>query len=503
MMPMSSPEEARREILTILGTGAEMAMATAAGEHLRVRLAPFAAREDLTFYSFVKRGPQALQLHHHPNVSLFITNRSAGGELREVEIIGKALLVQDGAERSKARRLLEERGAAFSDEAVEYVRIVPQRIEVREKAGPGDLLASRSLDFPHNRQAVSDWVLLRRKALVWLLAVRAPFLTASIVPVLLGGAVAWATRDALNWGLLFLALIAGALLHLAVNVYNDYFDDRSGNDPLNIDFVRPFSGGSRVIQMGLLSPLEMISGAVLLSAVSAGIGAYLAWAAGPWVLAFGVAGLISGVFYVAGPFNWASRGVGELMVGLNFGTLMTLGSYYVQTGRVDWTPAVASIPAAALIAAVLYVNEFPDFAADKAVGKRTWVVRLGRQRAVIAYALLMAIPYVTIPLAVAFGVLPLTALIAMLTLPFSLRAVYCAARHHSEPLELAPANALTIITHLATGLLLTLAFVWDGSELAGLGYVLGLSALFAFMVLFVSRGVEQEKRAFLAAREAL
>ena len=383
------------------------------------------------------------------------------------------------------------------------MRIAPQQIELRELTEDGRVVSRRLLAFPRSSGVPGDAALLRRKAFAWLLAVRAPFLTASVVPVLLGGAIAWATRDAFNWGLFFLALVAGALLHLAVNVYNDYFDHRSGNDPLNVDFVRPFSGGSRVIQLGLLSPLEMISGAILLSAVSAGIGAVLAWAAGPWVLAFGVAGLISGVFYVAGPFNWASRGVGEFTVGLNFGTLMTLGSYYVQTGRVDWTPAVASIPAAALIAAVLYVNEFPDYAADKAVGKRTWVVRLGRQRAVIGYAFLMAVPYVTVPLGVAFDVLPPQTLLAMLTLPFSLRAVQVAARHHSHPLELAPANALTIVSHLATGLLLTLAFVWEGSGLAELGYVIGLALLFTVMVLFVSRGIEQEKRAFLAAREAM
>jgi 1,4-dihydroxy-2-naphthoate octaprenyltransferase len=500
-MQTLSEEDARKEIAAALAGGGEMAMAASAGGHLRVNLVPCALNEDLTFYSFVSKGPEALQVHHHPSVSLLSTGQLAGGGLREVEVAGKALLVRDEADRSKAQRLLEEQGAAVDDEAVEYVRIVTERIEIREKDEGGRLLSCRWLDFPENQRVISDGALLGRKAFAWLIGVRAPFLTASVVPVVLGGAIAWATRDALNWGLLFLALIAGALLHLSVNVFNDYFDNRSGNDPLNVAFIRPFSGGSRVIQMGLLSPLEVLFGAILLSAISAGIGGVLAWAAGPWVIAFGVAGLISGVFYVAGPFNWASRGVGEFVVGLNFGTLMTLGSYYVQTGRVDWAPAIASIPAAALIAAVLYVNEFPDFAADEAVGKRTLIVRLGRQRAVIGYAFLMTVPYVVVPVGVGFDVLPVQALIATLTLPLSLRAVQCAARYHSQPLELAPANALTIIIHLSTGLLLTLAFVWDGSGLAELGYLLGLSVLFAFAVLFVSRGIEQEKRAFLAARE--
>lgn len=502
-MQTAHDDDLRKEIAVALAAGREIAMAASIGGHARANLVPFAFSEDLTFYSFVRKGPPAMRLHHHPRVSLLAVSAGDGESLREVEVTGVAVLLQDEADRAAARRLLEKRDIVVEDAAVEYVRIVPRQIELREKTEDGRLLSCRSLDFPDTGEAPGDAALFRRKAFVWLLAVRAPFLTASVVPVLLGGAIAWATRDAFNWGLFFLTLIAGALLHLAVNVYNDYFDHRSGNDPLNVDFVRPFSGGSRVIQLGLLSPLEMISGAILLSAVSAGIGAVLAWAAGPWVLAFGVAGLISGVFYVAGPFNWASRGVGEFAVGLNFGTLMTLGAYYVQTGRVDWTPAVASIPAAALIAAVLYVNEFPDYAADKAVGKRTWVVRLGRQRAVIGYALLMAIPYVTVPLGVAFDVLPPQTLIAMLTLPFSLRAVQVAAQHHSQPLELAPANALTIISHLATGLLLTLAFVWEGSGLAELGYVVGMALLFAVMVLFVSRGIEQEKRAFLAAREAM
>jgi hypothetical protein len=104
---------------------------------------------------------------------------------------------------------------------------------------------------------------------------------------------------------------------------------------------------------------------------------------------------------------------------------------------------------------------------------------------------------------VAADVLPLPTLLALLTLPLAARAVQCACRYYSQPLDLAPANALTIVTHLATGLLLTLGYVWEGSDLGGVGYVVGLAVLFILMVAFVSRGIEQEKQAFLAAREAL
>jgi 1,4-dihydroxy-2-naphthoate octaprenyltransferase len=506
MKERAPAEGARQEIEAALNDARGIAVATAAGDGIRSRLMPFAFGQDFTVYLALKRGdPRAMLVAFNPAVSLLaITETSHGGEQREVEISGKGFLVQDADERQKAYELLNKRApVSGGQDAPAYIRVVPQRIEVRTTGETAEGAPAAVLEFPENRLVASDWSLLKRKALAWLLAVRAPFLTATVAPIVLGGAVAWATRDSLNWGLFFLALTAGAFLHMGANVFNDYFDHLSGDDTINRDFVRPFSGGSRAIQMGLLTPLETLTGAILLCTVSGSIGAVLAWAAGPLVLAFGAIGLISAIFYVGGPFKWASRGIGELVVGLNFGTLMTLGSYYVQTERVDWTPAIASIPVAALIAAVLYINEFPDFAADRAVGKKTWVVRLGRERAAIAYAFLMAVPYVAVIAAVAADVLPVPTLLSLLTLPLAARAVQCALRYHSQPLELAPANALTIVTHIATGLLLTLGYVWEGSDLGGIGYVVGFAVLFALIVAFISRGIEQEKRAFLAAREAL
>ena len=483
----------------------QVVVSTVAGDSVRSRLMPFAFDGDLTVYlAFAKADPTALLLTVNPAVSLLAVGDPSTGEATELEIIGKAFLSDRPAERQKARDTLAGRRAATpSSEEFRYVRVVPQRLEMRGRAEPAGAPSAMVLEFAENRRIVSDWALLRKKALAWLLAVRLPFLTASVMPVVLGGTIAWATRDTLSWGLLWLTIAAGAFIHLGVNVINDYFDHLSANDDLNTDFVRPFSGGSRVIQMGLLTPLEMLVGAIVLFGLSSAIGIYLAMAAGAWVLAFGFVGLVSGVFYVGNPINWGSRGIGELMVGLNFGVLMVLGSYYVQTSRIDWTPAIAAIPVGALIAAVLYVNEFPDYAADKAVGKKTWVVRLGRQHAAWVYSLLMATPYVAVALAVAAGVLPLQALLALLTLPLAVRAVRVVNRYYSQPMQLAPANVLTIVIHLATGLLLTLGYVWDRSGLGGIGYLIGLTLLFAFVVVFVTRGIEQEKQAFLAARQAL
>lgn len=501
MKPPLKDEGPLQEIRSVLDATAEAVLSTVAGDVVRSSLVSFAVGGDFAVYFPLKPDDlRALQLGFNPSVSLFVAQEDpATGETTEIEITGKAVPLVKGSEKQRGRDLLAKRMSPQAVDEQVHIRVLPARIEVRRRLA-GRVLGSEAVDFGANRRAVSEGALLKKKAFAWFIAVRMPFLTASISPVLLGGAVAWATRHEFSWSLLLLTMLAGGLIHLGVNVINDYFDHVSSNDDINVEFMRPFSGGSRVIQLGLLSPLEMLVGAMVLFGLSSGVGFYLAAVTGPMVLLFGFIGLMSGVFYVGKPFNWGAHGIGELLVGLNFGILMTLGAYYVQTQRVDWTPAVAAIPVAALIAAVLYVNEFPDYAADKAVGKRTWVVRLGRPRAANVYAALMAIPYVSVLLAVIAGTLPVTTLLPLLTLPLAVRAVLIAYRYHSQPLELAPANALTIVTHLSVGLLLTLGYVWEGSDLEGSGYVIGMAVLFTLIVAFVSKGIEQEKREFLATR---
>ncbi len=491
-------EELRKTVRNVLDGSTLAALASASGGDLRNGLVPFACDDDFSvFISLQPNNVRCLQLGFHPSVSLLVL-AEIDGETREVEITGKATPLQRPAERQRAHDLLAARLPRAFREERECFRIAPARIELRSSAAT----RGETLLFPANRRAVSEGALLKKKALAWFLAVRAPFLTASITPVLLGGAVAWQTRHQFSWALLLLTMLAGGLLHLGVNVINDYFDHVSGNDDINTEFVRPFSGGSRVIQMGLLSPLEMLVGAAVLFAIPTAIGLYLAAVTGPLLLAIGAVGLLSGIFYVGRPFNWGSHGIGEVLVGLNFGTLMTLGAYFVQTQRLDWTPVIAAVPIAFLIAAVLYVNEFPDFAADEAVGKRTWVVRLGRPKAAYVYAAMMAVPYVWVLAFVAAGSLPPPALLPLMTLPLAVRASLIAFRHHSEPVELAPANALTIVSHLSVGLLLTLGYVWEGSNVKGMAYVIGFAVLFTAIVAFVNKGIEQEKQAFLASRQA-
>lgn len=292
----------------------------------------------------------------------------------------------------------------------------------------------------------------------WKEAVRLPFFTASVVPVILGAVIAWERTGSFHWDYFILALVAGVALQAGTNLSNDYFDHLSGTDDRNVQFVRPYTGGSRVIQKAIVPAQQILQAALLSFAVGGLIGLYLTWARGTMVLWFGLIGAFSGFFYTAPPVRLVATGLGELLVGVNFGVLMTLGSYYVQTRTLAWEPFVASVPLACLISAVLYINEFQDAAADGAVGKNTLVVRLGRQRAVAGYVALVAGAYLVIVVGTLLRAISPFALIALLTAPIAWTAVRTTRAHYDDYLKLAPANAGTVMAHMLMGLLLVVGY---------------------------------------------
>jgi len=284
------------------------------------------------------------------------------------------------------------------------------------------------------------------KVTVWLKELRTEFLTASVVPVLLSTAVSRYETGAFD-PLLFALTLAGIVfLHLGTNVANDYFDHLSKNDILNVRYVRPFTGGSRLIQEGLISPRTVLVTSISFFIAALVIGIILTVMRGPLVLAFGLAGLISGFFYTAPPLYFAHRGIGEFLVGINFGLLTVIATYYVQTGSISSGCIVASLPLTFLIASVIIINEFQDSEADA-------------RRAVILYAVVSLLGYLPILLGTATGLLPPLTLIGMATLPLIVKAIITARLYYNESKKLVPANASTILSHMLTGLLIAAGYI--------------------------------------------
>ena len=317
-----------------------------------------------------------------------------------------------------------------------------------------------------NPDQVRPKINLFTKIFCWMVIMRLPFLTATIVPILLGTAVASQLGYNIDWLYFTLTMIGGSFLHIGTNTSNDYFDHTSGTDEANYNYMVPFSGGSRSIQMGLISAKGMLNVAIITFTLSAIIGIPLIMKAGINILYLGIIGFLSGLFYTAPPFRFASRkGMGELLIGLNFGPLMVAGSFLVQTAG-DMThiidAAYAGIPIGFLVAAIVYVNQFPDYDGDKATGKNNLVVVFGPERARIGYVFLIAGAFISIiTLALTKPqIFPMLSLISLITSFYSIYTIKTLYEHYDNRL-LQPANAGTIGLHFLTGLFFC-AGIWLG-----------------------------------------
>jgi len=296
---------------------------------------------------------------------------------------------------------------------------------------------------------------------VWFKAVRAPFFTATIIPILLGSITAWYEWGLFSWFKFILALIGGILIHSGTNLANDYFDHLWGCDEKNPN-PTPFSGGSRVIQDGIIAPKKILYTSSMCFILGSGIGLYLNYLCGSnIILLLGIVGVFLGFFYTAKPFRIGYGSFGELAVGVGFGPLMVLGSYYVQAQVLSFKVFLISIPVGILIALVLLINEFPDYEADKIVGKRTLVVILGKGRTVTLYHILLASVYLVITALVIFKLLPFISLIVFLSLPLAFRAYVTSKKNFEKIYELLPANSSTIGLHFSVGMLLCVGFILD------------------------------------------
>jgi 1,4-dihydroxy-2-naphthoate polyprenyltransferase len=292
---------------------------------------------------------------------------------------------------------------------------------------------------------------------LFLRATRLPFLSATIVPVALGIAVA-ALRDGFSWWLAALTLVGAACIHLALNVANDVFDTASGVDEENVNPTQ-FSGGSRVVLYGLVRLRSMVLLSVGLYAAGIGIGLALAAMRGWGLLWVGIAGVLISVFYTAPPLRLVHRGLGELSVGIGFGPIMALGAYFVQAREYALEPLLASLPVGILIALILYVNEVPDRPADARAGKRTLPVRLSKRSVLRGYELAVALTFALIAVLAISGLIARPAIIALAALPLAFPVRRALRDSYESPYALMPAMAKNIQLHLATGLLMVAGYV--------------------------------------------
>ncbi|PXW93502.1 1,4-dihydroxy-2-naphthoate octaprenyltransferase [Sphaerotilus hippei] len=292
----------------------------------------------------------------------------------------------------------------------------------------------------------------------WVVASRPGFLVVTLGAVLTGIGSAAACGVVIDRPAALATVVLALLAHAAVNLHNDWGDALIGSDAANTERIGPFTGGSRVVQDGVFSAAQLRDMVQMLGMVVVGGGLLLTARAGPGLLAIGLAGLALGWAYSHPRLALMSRGVGELAVAAGW-WLVVIGADYVQRRHFDAAPALAGVSLALLIAAMLWVAEFPDARSDAQVGKRTLVVRLGPVRAAWGHLVLVLSAHAWLAGWWLALWLPTTAWWALGSAPLSLVAAIGLIVRARQPRRLRPVIVLTLGAVVLHAALLIAAFV--------------------------------------------
>lgn len=304
----------------------------------------------------------------------------------------------------------------------------------------------------------SRWPLPAPGWRLYLAMTRPGFLVVTLVGCVLGWATSAACGLPFSPAKALSTLVLALLAHAGANVLNDYHDAVNGADAANHHGLYPFSGGSRLIQQGLVSVPETRLWAWALLGVVVPGGLLLAVYSGGGLVLIGLAGLVLAWAYSAPPLKLMSRGVGELAIAGAW-WLVVVGADYVQRGHWFIIPAFVAASYALLVANILLVNGLPDAQADAQVGKRTLATRLTGRQVAAVYTVLVLLAHGGLAWGVWALIPPYSALWGLVSLPLGLVAAGLLWQRANTPQKLRPVAVLSIACACVHGLALS-AGLW-------------------------------------------
>lgn len=283
---------------------------------------------------------------------------------------------------------------------------------------------------------------------VWWNLTRPHTLTASIIPVLVGTSLTLETAS-IKWSLFFAMLLASVLIQIATNMFNEYYDFKRG-----LDTKESVGIGGAIVREGV-HPKVVLNLAVFCFAVSILLGVYICLNSSWWIAVIGSVSMAVGYLYTGGPYPIAYTPFGELVSGLFMGPNIIMISYYIQTGIVTTECLLISIPIMILVGAIMLANNIRDLEGDKAAGRRTLAILLGRRKAIYLLTAMFILAYAwTLLLMITLQSLWL--LLVFLSIPTAVKAVR-GFLAHAQPKAMMPAMKSTAQVHMRFGLLLSLA----------------------------------------------
>ncbi len=275
----------------------------------------------------------------------------------------------------------------------------------------------------------------------WVAAIRPKTLPVGAAPILVGCGFAY------RYGVFdplpaFAALFGALLIQIGTNLANDYYDHKRGADnPQRL-------GPARASASGWIQPTTVLGAAITAFGLSALLGLYLVYESGWPILVVGIVSILSGYLYTGGPYPLGYHGWGDLFVFIFFGIIATTGTYYVQEPTIPHGVVLAGAAMGFLATAVLVVNNLRDIDTDRAAGKRTLAVKIGRRATQVEYLILLVLAFAIPIIPVVQQRLGVLFALPTLILPLALFLAH-QVYHHPEPANLnrvlAGTGALTFI----------------------------------------------------------
>lgn len=293
---------------------------------------------------------------------------------------------------------------------------------------------------------------IKKTVFLWSRAIRIKFLLASVIAVTNGIAISYWKTGYIDFGYALLTFFGILCLHISVDLLNDYSDFKRGIDT-NTKRTK-YSGGTGVIPENLIDSKLIYCAGIIFLIMGGLTGFYFVTTKGIIILILLIFAIISIYFYST---NIVNAGLGELFVGIK-GCMIVLGSYYIQSDTIELTSVYVGVIIGLLSALVLLVTSFPDYEADKKSGRRTLIIVIGKENSVKLFIMIIGITCAMIIGGSIFKVLPIFSTIALLSIPFAIKAVYKLRRFNNSG-ELVSSMANSIIYSRVCGILLAISFI--------------------------------------------
>lgn len=300
------------------------------------------------------------------------------------------------------------------------------------------------------------------RLLIWWRAFRFHYASASFMPGILGGMIAWTADQQFHPGYFLLVMLGLILNHLALNMTDDYYDFRHLVDVFATEERNPYAGGSGTLSAGLIQPTEMRNVFMAFYVIAIGIGIFLGMMRGAFIILLLAFGFFCAFFYTAPPIRFGYRGLGEITQLLCFGPGIGLGAYYVQTQRLSWEAFWGTLPFGIMLFSMITINEIPDYREDREGGKLNLVACFGREAGVRLFTTSLLSAYGAILVGIILKKIPVLGLISFLTLPIAYKTISILRTYYQEPVKMAPANLGMICVHNFSAILLVLAYFIEG-----------------------------------------